>query len=580
MLNFLHTVVDHEFLLQPRRSVQLFLMAACGVLTCCGGIVVYTNTQHMIEVHAWLAHSKNVLMSLQSDSQRLQRIDSATRLYLMTGNTKDLQTAEIALVELQRGVVELQSLVHDNASQERHSDELATLVQHLSGSAQTLRDTNNLPTKELWAIRNSILTLEDEERELLNLRSDEAELNTMHSLLFEGGFLGFSLLVIMALFGFYIFESKRHRTFECRLSSLNDNLETTNRVLEQREGYTSLLKLARDEFQMCVSSIEAYSCAARHLQELVPGSSGAIFILTEFGAMLETISTWNDTAPPHDHFGIETCCALRTGKFRWRRSGHSETNCSHFAGLPPENYMCIPLAALGETLGFVYLTCPTKELADLGYDRTLQILEMVELASMSIVGLNLRTKLEDESIRDALTGLFNRRFMESALEREMFRVSRRNLPLAVLMLDIDNFKTFNDRFGHKAGDAVLREVAECFGHNVRAEDIICRYGGEEFIIIIMPELSESLAQVRAESIRDAIETMRVRFRGELMTQVSVSVGIAMYPIPAGDVDNLLRLADDALYQAKHAGRNCIRIAKCEVGGVRRIDAGFRHIATI
>ena len=231
----------------------------------------------------------------------------------------------------------------------------------------------------------------------------------------------------------------------------------------------------------------------------------------------------------------------------------------HFSGTPPENYLCTPLAAHGETLGFVYLTCPTKEIADLANSRNALIEEMVELASMSIAGLNLRTKLEGESIRDALSGLFNRRFMEVALERELHRASRRNVPLAVLMLDIDHFKMFNDSFGHEAGDAVLRDVAECFNRSVRSEDVVCRYGGEEFVIIL-PEMSEKLALERAEHIRQAVSNLHVHFKGQSVRKISISVGIAMYPNHAKNSNDLIRLADNALYEAKHAGRNQVQVA--------------------
>jgi diguanylate cyclase (GGDEF)-like protein len=185
---------------------------------------------------------------------------------------------------------------------------------------------------------------------------------------------------------------------------------------------------------------------------------------------------------------------------------------------------------------------------------------MVELAAMTIAGLNLRAKLENQSIRDGLTRLFNRHFMAIALEREVHRALRSTTPLAVLMIDVDHFKAFNDTFGHEAGDTVLREVAECFRQSVRSEDVVCRYGGEEFIIIL-PETNEETAIERAELIRQAISKLRVRSKGETLRQISVSIGIAMYPAPARDATDLVRLADRALYDAKHAGRDRVHVAR-------------------
>jgi len=222
--------------------------------------------------------------------------------------------------------------------------------------------------------------------------------------------------------------------------------------------------------------------------------------------------------------------------------------------------VCIPLAAQGDTLGFVYLTFPTKEIADLANSRMPRVQEMVELASMAIAGLNLRSKLESQSIRDGLTNLFNRHFMEIALERELHRATRRQVSLAVMMLDIDHFKMFNDTYGHEAGDVVLRAVGQCFQQSVRSEDIVCRYGGEEFVIIL-PEISEELALERANTIRRNVNGLRMKFKGEPLRPITISAGLAMFPDPARDTADLLRKADHALYDAKHAGRDRIHVSR-------------------
>jgi diguanylate cyclase (GGDEF)-like protein len=122
------------------------------------------------------------------------------------------------------------------------------------------------------------------------------------------------------------------------------------------------------------------------------------------------------------------------------------------------------------------------------------------------------------------------------------------------MLDVDHFKTFNDTFGHEAGDMVLRTVAQTLEQSVRSEDIVCRYGGEEFVIIL-PEISAELARERAETIRKAINHLRLKFKGDTLRPITISIGLAMYPNPARDAADLLRMSDHALYDAKHAGRD-------------------------
>jgi diguanylate cyclase (GGDEF)-like protein len=180
--------------------------------------------------------------------------------------------------------------------------------------------------------------------------------------------------------------------------------------------------------------------------------------------------------------------------------------------------------------------------------------QLLQITGMSIATLNLRTKLENQSIRDPLTDLFNRHFMQISLERELSRANRRNQTLAIFMLDVDHFKRFNDQHGHAAGDAALKAIAEIFQSNIRAEDIACRYGGEEFTIIL-PDLNGTTAEERAESIRRAVAGLHVRFGREVASNFSISIGVAVYPQDGENADLLLQKADQALYHAKREGRN-------------------------
>lgn len=548
--------------LKPSRVIPLLLVCALGAIafTCVGGFIVYSNTQHMIETRDWLDHSHNVLTSLQGQSQRLDRIDYEMQLYNATRDPSQLRAAQSAAVSMHAGVLNLGGLLRDNSSQTRHVEELDNKVHELSLALDGPKASSEVAEHAIQDCRLVINIVQEEERTLLRQRSDELQKGRERSLLSGAGFLGFSLFVLIVVFAFLLRDAFRRRSFEQRISMTNDQLEATVEELERRGSEAILLKTARDELQLCVTTKDALQCGVRHFEELVPGSSGATIMINNSRSMLETAATWNDPSSLLDSFDMDACCGLRAGRPRWRRPGQSEIHCTHFLGAPPEDYVCIPLAAQGDTLGFVYLTFPTKEIADLANSRMPRVQEMVELASMAIAGLNLRSKLESQSIRDGLTNLFNRHFMEIALERELHRATRRHVSLAVMMIDIDHFKMFNDTYGHEAGDVVLRAVAQCFQQSVRSEDIVCRYGGEEFVIIL-PEISEELAVERANTIRSNVNGLRMKFKGEPLRPITISAGLAMFPNPARDTADLLRKADHALYDAKHAGRDRVHVSR-------------------
>lgn len=179
---------------------------------------------------------------------------------------------------------------------------------------------------------------------------------------------------------------------------------------------------------------------------------------------------------------------------------------------------------------------------------------LAEHLALALASLNLRETLRTQSIRDPLTGLFNRRYLEETLERELPRMIRKKASLGVMMADVDHFKRLNDTFGHEAGDAVLRELAQIFRKQLRAEDIACRYGGEEFTLIL-PEAQIEKVRDRAEQLRQAVEAAEFHFHGQSFGPVTVSIGIASYPKHGATGETLLRAADRALYRAKEEGRN-------------------------
>jgi diguanylate cyclase (GGDEF)-like protein/PAS domain S-box-containing protein len=176
----------------------------------------------------------------------------------------------------------------------------------------------------------------------------------------------------------------------------------------------------------------------------------------------------------------------------------------------------------------------------------------------------LQVKLQEQAIRDSLTGLFNRRYLEETLQREIAQASRSGRPLGIVMIDIDHFKDLNDGYGHRAGDTALQALGQLLAANTRGGDVACRYGGEEFVVAL-PGATLEVAHARAEHLRRAVEALRVNYRGATLS-LTISAGIAAYPVHGERVDQVLDHADQALYQAKKNGRNhCV---------VRAVEAGL------
>jgi diguanylate cyclase (GGDEF)-like protein len=169
-------------------------------------------------------------------------------------------------------------------------------------------------------------------------------------------------------------------------------------------------------------------------------------------------------------------------------------------------------------------------------------------------------RLRELSIRDPLTGLFNRRYLEEALAIELIRAERKRSPIGIIIADIDHFKRFNDTHGHAAGDAVLAQVGNFLRTHVRASDITCRYGGEEFLLIL-PEAPREITQRRAEQMQEDTRHLHVQYEGQTLEAITLSLGVAVYPEHGSTSDTIIRAADDALYRAKHDGRDRVVVAE-------------------
>jgi diguanylate cyclase (GGDEF)-like protein len=236
--------------------------------------------------------------------------------------------------------------------------------------------------------------------------------------------------------------------------------------------------------------------------------------------------------------------------------------CAHFhlnGGEPDFATACIPLVAQGDSLGWVSLTAPVPP----GIAKLQVAIAAADQLALALANLKLRHSLRDLSVRDPLTGLFNRRYLAESLGRELARSQRRNLQVAVMTFDLDHFKAFNDNYGHAAGDAVLEAFARMLQSNSRNEDIACRQGGEEFVLI-MPEMALDVAERRAQEMMHTLASISIVHEGQALPSITTSIGIAIFPDHGKSADRLLAQADQALYRAKSLGRNRAEIATTDI----------------
>lgn len=342
------------------------------------------------------------------------------------------------------------------------------------------------------------------------------------------------------------------------LHQLNQELAERLQDLEQRNQEMKLLNEISDFLQACLTVEEACLAISSFIKPLFPNCSGAIFMINNSRSQVHAIATWGDELESLTEFSPEDCWSVRRGTIHRITPTTQGLKCQHIHSHRTDlSSVCIPMIAQGETLGLLYLNgnqgcaIPTvsQQLA-----RT-----VAEQVSMAIANLQLRETLQQQSIRDPLTGLFNRRYLDEFFDQELQRATRNNHPIGVVMLDIDHFKQFNDTYGHDAGDFVLQQVGQLLSRAVRGSDIACRYGGEE-MTLLLPESSLESTAHRAEQLCQSIRNLRLTYQGQPLPSVTSSLGVAAFPAQGQTRATLLRVADAALYRAKAGGRNQVVVA--------------------
>jgi diguanylate cyclase (GGDEF)-like protein/PAS domain S-box-containing protein len=353
-------------------------------------------------------------------------------------------------------------------------------------------------------------------------------------------------------------EEDLHQANE-RLKSLVEESERQNRAL-------TLLNEMSELLQSCQTSKEACATVAIYAPKLFPEDSGGLYVFDDSKDFLVPVKVWGNSPPQETMFPASECWALRRGRMVKADGSQPRLPCEHLpAGL--DGYLCVPMIAQGETLGMFHVRAEAggspRSANDAGTMTEFKqwaAHSLAEQLGISLSNLKLRESLQRQAVRDPLTGLFNRRYMEETIEREWRRATRLGVPLGLIMMDIDHFKEFNDKYGHGAGDTVLSVLGRLIKAHIREEDVGCRYGGEEFLVIL-PGASLKVSHKRAEMLWMRIKQLHKRPDMPIRHPISASLGVAVFPDHGATVAELIKAADSALYQAKNAGRNQVITAK-------------------
>nr|WP_206046100.1 diguanylate cyclase [Novosphingobium panipatense] len=560
----------------------------------------------------WVTHSAQVLKTANRALGHLQQAESGQRGFVLTRDPEFGKAVAAEIAASKRDAAELVRLTADNPAQSERSRQIRMLIEdrgaHLAESAELTRAGDFAGAQALTASgrgRNLMVLVEARVGDLLNeeralsvsrMAAVERRLNYIRWLVMIGTPLAVVAIALMAaalirrirrpvdammtvmgqlgagdrsaridavmesseferLAGGYNAMAEELQAAvadqvvsEERLRLANLELSTNADVLRERGEVIELLGGMAHRMQAARTDEELASIIRVFVPRVLPEIPGALYAHNNSRNLLVPIAAWAGIEVETAGFAPDQCWALRRGQSHFVVEPGSDIVCAH-VGAEADHYHCEPLLAGGEVIGVLYLR------GVVGAENRFRLTVLTENIASALVNHRLQRGLREQTIRDPLTGLFNRRYMEETLALEIARATRTGSPLSVVMCDVDHFKRFNDEFGHEAGDAVLQAVAAEMRSRFRDGDLVCRFGGEEFTIIA-PGSSAGVLAKRVEAVRQAISELMVSQGGRTLGSTTMSFGIATWEESMErDGSTLVKAADAALYRAKRDGRN-------------------------
>lgn len=542
---------------------KIFLSFCVAILVLCAvAVSVYANFAKMNNQKRWVEHTYTVLSNLQELLSNMKDIQSAQRGYVITGMEEYLAPYHTAVPKIDDQLRDLTASMKDNPEQ---LESLLRLKDHINkrmDAAANVIDTYKTKgqkaamdlvkqghgKREMDEIRTITAEMTSRERELLTAR--RSSVDDYFKITMYAGISG-TFMFVAILSAVFITMSR-----EADQRLLTEE-ELRKAVAEMERGSHEALVIGKmgDYLRSCRDEEEAYEMISTNLPLIFPHSYGSIAIFSNSRNILRPVLTWG--AVPDDvtlEFEPEDCWALRQGRAHPNGGDNSTPTCAHLEKLSKDNMtICLPMQAQGETIGQIFIGASKKERQPATRGEMGTMRRVTEQISLALANLNLQKALKEQSIKDPLTKLYNRRYLEDALTREIARAQRNGQSLTVLLMDIDHFKKINDTYGHDAGDAVLAAFAKMLTTKSRKADIACRWGGEEFILVL-GNADKEFAASRAQEVCDTARALKISFQGKQIP-VTVSIGAAVFPDHGEAPEDLIRHADLSLYRAKQGGRD-------------------------
>ena len=599
----------------PLRRKGLIVVGLPIVTLLIAGIFTVRMLEQSRTAQQLVNQSRQIQVELQDLRTTLIDADAGVRGYLLTGKEDFLNLFYEAETTLPQIFETVQTLLHNDAEQlERLQQAESQIAQEFAALRQLLNYAQILE-RDPELIEGFIVTSQvvsdsfsaqldlmvDRQEELLVLRETEqtrsarnvfiaSTLNIMFGVL--GGLLAIQLFSSgitqrirqliqttdhLAQSGTIVeirknrdeigqLEHTLHETsklLQNRQYALQQAHQETRKQLEQVNLRNQQISLLNDlghrlhEAKTLSDILDAVETIRHQADALYPMNTGSLYLFDEDTQMYQRTLVWGDVSTQPESIHWKDCCACDEG-IRYDYNTEAEIGCcDHFQDAIAPMHFCCTLVAQEQKVGIFSIT-GQQPFTESG-QRTFQA--TADLIALAVANLKLRESLTKQALHDPLTGLHNRRFLEVELERERHRAKRNDSPFSILAIDIDHFKRINDRYGHDVGDMVLKAFGALLQNSFRKQDIVCRYGGEEFLVV-MPDSTLEDSRARAEALSKAVRQLRIPVKGQEaeLEMISVSIGVSSFPKHGTESRDLIRNADLALYRAKDLGRNRIVLA--------------------